>query len=271
MRFVAALVVVLVCASCGSDNKPSTPTGPSQTPPPQTTTTRIIGVSGNLAFGSVDVGQSRTATMTISNSGNTALTVTSLTVSGGLVEHTRASWTDGTIAAGGSQAVTIEFAPNAPGSYSGVITVVGNHTSGSNTVPISGTAVDNSFTGNWSGSYVIDRCDGTGSVQDLVCGPTRGVFRLGQTLPVTANLTQNGSSVSGTVAFGQVRGIVNGNVTNGVLTLQGTGTGGQLTAQISSWSTRVNGRSMTGNVTYNVTFSGVPGTAVIVTRAALTK
>ena len=46
--------------------------------------TRIIGVSGNLAFGSVVTGQTARATMTITNRGNSALTVTRHRVSGGV-------------------------------------------------------------------------------------------------------------------------------------------------------------------------------------------
>lgn len=67
------------------------------------TPTRIIGVTGNLAFGDVAVGSSRDLTMTITNTGSAVLTVSSLSVSGGLVTHTTASWTSGTIAADGSQ------------------------------------------------------------------------------------------------------------------------------------------------------------------------
>ena len=48
------------------------------------TPTRIIGVSGNLAFGSVVTGQTARATMTITNRGNSALTVTRHRVSGGV-------------------------------------------------------------------------------------------------------------------------------------------------------------------------------------------
>ena len=49
------------------------------------------------------------------------------------------SWTSGTIAPGASQAATIRFAPTEERTYSGTITVNADHTSGTNTMAISGT------------------------------------------------------------------------------------------------------------------------------------
>lgn len=266
-----ALVLVaaatIAAAGCGKDNNP---TGPSNTPTPPAQT-RIIAVSGDLAFGQVEVGQSRDATFTIANTGNTALAVSGMTVSGGLSTHIVASWTSGSIAAGASQTVTVRFQPTAGGAFSGTVTINGDQTSGSNTLPISGTGVNNSITGTWNGNYTVERCDGTGSIQDIFCSTNRGVYPVGSTLPIRLVLTQNGTNVTGTVSFGQVQGPVNGNLTNGTLTLQGTATSGQISAQISNFSLRQQGSSLAGNITFNMTFSGVPGTAVVVTRASLTK
>jgi uncharacterized membrane protein len=99
--------------------------------------TRIISLTGNLAFGSVQVGATTTAQLTITNSGNATLTVTGMTGPSGYA----ASWTSGTIAPGASQYVTVTFAPTAAQTYNGVLTVVANHTSGTNTIGISGTGV----------------------------------------------------------------------------------------------------------------------------------
>jgi hypothetical protein len=49
------------------------------------------------------------------------------------------SWTSGTIAAGSSQTATIRFTPTDGVSYNGTVTVIASHTSGTNTIPISGT------------------------------------------------------------------------------------------------------------------------------------
>jgi hypothetical protein len=255
-------LLAAVSAACGGGDSPTSPSPAASTGP-----TRIIGVSGNLAFGDVPVGSERTATMTISNSGNSALTVTSLGVTGGLADHTAATWTRGTIAPGASQAVTVAFSPTAPGSYSGVVTVNGDQTSGTSTLAISGVGIGTSVAGTWAGNYVVERCDGTGSIQDYFCSSSRGFFPVGTRLPIAVNLTQNGANVSGTVAYGQVSGPVTGNVSAaGVLVLQGTATSAQWSSQITSWSTRVDGRSMEGTVTYNATYQGLPGVAVVSIR-----
>lgn len=92
-------------------------------------------MTGNLAFGSVTVGTTSTGTMTIGNTGSGSLTITSVTYPTGFT----GSFTTGTIAANGSQAVTVTFAPTAAQSYSGNITVTGNQASGTNTLAVSGT------------------------------------------------------------------------------------------------------------------------------------
>ncbi|MDX2109851.1 MAG: choice-of-anchor D domain-containing protein [Verrucomicrobiota bacterium] len=97
--------------------------------------TSIIGVTGNLAFGNLEVNQTATQTFTISNTGNTALVVSSVTYPGGFTGN----FNSGSIAAGGSQLVTVTFAPTAAQSYSGVVTVNSNQTSGTNTLAIAGT------------------------------------------------------------------------------------------------------------------------------------
>lgn len=260
VRRCVVVALVALCIGCGKDSSPTAPTAVG-------TPTRVIGVNGNLAFGDVAVGDRKMATLTITNSGTAAMTVTGLSVSGGLAAHSAASWTSGQVPAGGSQTVTIAFEPTAAGAYSGVLTVNADHTSGTNSLPMSGTGVEvSSFSGIWTGSYIVERCDGTGSIQDLLCGASRGAFPAGSSLPIRLVLSQNGNNVSGTFALGQVQGVATGVVAGGVMTLQGTATNGQLTAAISSWSTRAQGRVMTGTAAYNLTIQGVPGVAVMVTR-----
>jgi len=98
------------------------------------TPTRIIGLSGNMNFGSVQVGSSATSVLTITNTGNSPLTVTSITYPTGF----SGSWS-GSINAGGYQLVTVTFAPTAATSYGGTITVNSNATGGTNTIACSGT------------------------------------------------------------------------------------------------------------------------------------
>ena len=98
--------------------------------------TRIIGLSGSLAFGSVTVGSSATTTLTIRNSGNAPLTWTGLSTGTGVVTATP---TTGTIAAGSMDGVILTFAPTAAQAYSGTVTVTSNATAGTGSIGFSGT------------------------------------------------------------------------------------------------------------------------------------
>lgn len=259
-QFLVVFVVILVGA-CNKSNNPS-PTAPSSSAP-----SRIIALNGNLAFGSVNVGSSRESTLTITNSGTAPLVVSGMTITGGLSDHTRASWTSGTIAAGASQAVRITFEPVSSGSFSGTLAVNGDQTGGVNTIAVSGTGAGASAAGAWSGRYVVERCDGTGSIQDLFCSANRGLYPVGTSLPIDLVLTQSGSNVSGTAHFGQVTGVVTGVVSSGgTLSLQGSANSGTLTITITSWNTPVSGNGMTGLIGFNVGSRSLPGVAGITAR-----
>ncbi|OQX02381.1 MAG: hypothetical protein BWK80_58005, partial [Desulfobacteraceae bacterium IS3] len=97
--------------------------------------TKIIALSGDLSFGSVSVGATGQKSFTIQNTGNSALTVSSISYPTGFTGN----WNSGTVAAGGSQAVTVTFAPTAAQSYTGSVTVSSDKTGGTNTLAISGT------------------------------------------------------------------------------------------------------------------------------------
>lgn len=114
--------------------------------------TRVIELSGNLAFGSVTVGQTSNAILTVRNSGNSPLTVSGMTAPAGGVYT--ASWTKGVIQPGASQLVTVFFTPAAAQSYNGNLTVNGDQTSGTNTIAISGSGAGASpGTAKYDGTY----------------------------------------------------------------------------------------------------------------------
>ena len=93
-----------------------------------------IALSGHLAFGNVTVGQTATRTLTISNSGNAPLNVSSISYPAGF----SGNWSSGSIAAGASQDINVTFTPAAAQSYSGNITVNSDANSGTNTISASG-------------------------------------------------------------------------------------------------------------------------------------
>ncbi|MGD1019857.1 MAG: choice-of-anchor D domain-containing protein [Verrucomicrobiia bacterium] len=97
---------------------------------------RVIGLSGNLAFGNVSTGVTATATLTVSSSGNSSLTVTDISYPAGF-----SGAFSGVIAAGGSTNVTVTFLPTALTSYGGTVTINSDATSGTATIGASGTGV----------------------------------------------------------------------------------------------------------------------------------
>jgi len=101
-----------------------------------TISTRIISLTGSLAFGDVIVNKTRQLTFTIQNTGNSTLTVSSITYPAGF----NGSW-NGTIPAGGSQNVTVTFSPTAVQAYTGTVTVNSDKTAGTDTIAISGSGI----------------------------------------------------------------------------------------------------------------------------------
>lgn len=102
----------------------------------QNNQTKVISLSGNLTFGNVTVGQSASTTLTISNTGNSALTVSSISAPQGFLGSF-----SGTIQAGNSSNVTITFSPSNAQAYSGNVVVNSDATSGTNTINASGNGI----------------------------------------------------------------------------------------------------------------------------------
>ena len=95
---------------------------------------RIIGLSGNLAFGNVMTGRTPTATMTITNTGNAPLKVTDIIYPPGF----SGAWS-GNIAAGEATNVAVMFSPMEVLIYAGTVTVICDATGGTGSIGISGT------------------------------------------------------------------------------------------------------------------------------------
>ena len=94
-----------------------------------------IDVSGNLAFGSVKQNANLTKTLTISNTSNSPLVVSSLTIPDGFT----ADWTSGEVSVQKDQKVTITFAPSEVKTYTGTIKVISNAEGGFDEIAVSGT------------------------------------------------------------------------------------------------------------------------------------
>lgn len=137
MRRVSSAVLIAWCLSVAgcSDSSPTAPTPPA-------TPTRVMVLEANLGFGNVEIGSSVTRELRIINTGTDVLNITGMTSPGaGAGGVFAASWTSGTIAPGAFQISVLRFTPTAAQTYGGTLTVSGNQTSGTNTIPISGTGV----------------------------------------------------------------------------------------------------------------------------------
>ena len=97
---------------------------------------RIISLSGSLSFGNVLVGQSSSGTLTVSNTGNSPLSVSSISTPAGF-----SGSYSGSIAAGNSVNIPIYFSPSNAQTYGGSITVNSNATSGVGTINVTGVGI----------------------------------------------------------------------------------------------------------------------------------
>ena len=101
---------------------------------------KVLTVSpSSVAFGSVSVNSSVTRQITVTNGGNSSITISGDSVKGTGLSATALSST--TLAAGQSAVITADFAPKAAGAVSGSITVTSNATNASLAIPVSGTGV----------------------------------------------------------------------------------------------------------------------------------
>jgi hypothetical protein len=161
MKRVIIVVALFLIAACGGKK---TPTEPTPTPTP--TVTKIVRLSGAMAFGNIQVGSSFSATLGVANDGNTALNVTGMSGTGGITSILTPSRTSFVVQPGTQENVTMTFKPTAPTTYSGNISVTSDATSGSGTIAFSGT-------GSLDGIAIFSR-SGTGDqVFDLPSYVTR--------------------------------------------------------------------------------------------------
>jgi len=142
-KLLILCVLIAMVGAC-SEGTPTSPSPASSTTTNPTTSdlsapavSRIVGLSGSLAFGDVEIGSSVDRAVTIANTGNTALTVTGVSVSTPGASDFVVNWAGGAIAAGASQMVNVRFTPTAARSYNGAFVVTADQTSGTGSSAIS--------------------------------------------------------------------------------------------------------------------------------------
>lgn len=125
VRLYSGNLTVNSDASSGSNTRPVSGAGEA--------ISRIVSLSGNLLFGDVLVGNQASAILTIHNAGNSALNVTGISYPSGF----SGAWS-GAVSPGGSQNVTVTFAPSAAQIFVGDIVVNCDSMSGENSISASG-------------------------------------------------------------------------------------------------------------------------------------
>ncbi|MGC1450310.1 MAG: choice-of-anchor D domain-containing protein [Candidatus Sulfotelmatobacter sp.] len=206
--------------------------------------------SGSLAlgslsvnFGNVTAGGSKTLTVTATNSGTKSVTISSASVSTKYFSVTAPSL-PAAIGAGQSTTLSMNFTPNAAGSFSATVTIDSDASNAVTNLSLSGTGVGNgqlalnptsqafgSVAVGAKASATVTLTNNGGSSVNISQASVSGTgFQLsGITAPVTLNTSQ---STTFTVTFGpQTTGSVSGAVTitsdatNPTLTLALSGTG----------------------------------------------
>jgi len=154
----------------------------------------------NLTFAAQAVGTASSAqTITVTNSGNAALTVTQIVTSGDFAEADNCV---GTVAVGASCAAQVSFQPAATGARTGVVTVYGNVAGGQATAALSGTGVPaaaivlSPITVTYSGTNV----GATSAAQNITISNTGGVTATLQTPVVTGDFTISANTCGTTLA-----------------------------------------------------------------------
>jgi hypothetical protein len=130
-----------------------------------------------------------------------------MTVPTGSASVYASSFTSGAIAAGGSQPVTIQFAPTAAIAYDGTLTVNGDQTSGTNTISISGAGIGLvPLSGRVTDSGGVKGINGTSvTVLDganagrTTTTTTTGDYRFDNLTVGNANLSANASGYAQTI------------------------------------------------------------------------
>jgi Protein of unknown function (DUF1573)/Abnormal spindle-like microcephaly-assoc'd, ASPM-SPD-2-Hydin len=112
----------------------------------QQTTTLSLNTA-TLQFGSVQPGRSKTLTFTAANSGPASVTVSSISISSKSFTLLSPA-VPMTVAAGQSVPVSVNFTPNAAGSFTATATVTSNASDTSMTLSLSGTGTSGSQTGD---------------------------------------------------------------------------------------------------------------------------
>lgn len=146
----------------------------------------LLANPGSVAFGNVTVGSNASQTITLSNSGNTSVSISQASVSGSGFSMSGIA-TPMTIAAGASTSFTAKFAPGTTGNTTGTIQVASSASDSTLTIALNGTGTQGQLSASPSSVNF-------GSVQVGASGSVSITL----TNTGTASVTVSAASTSGT-------------------------------------------------------------------------
>jgi hypothetical protein len=137
--------------------------------------TLVLNASpASLSFGSIDTGATSSLGVTLTNSGNSSVTISGVSTSGAGFSASNVS--SGTVLAPGqSAALDVTFAPTSTGGVTGGVTVASNATNSPSTISITGTGVQSNFSTWVSPSLArVGQTDAPGTLSSIVLSGARG-------------------------------------------------------------------------------------------------
>jgi len=137
--------------------------------------TYLLSVSPtSLSFGNINPGASSTLAVTLTNSGNSNVTISNVSISGAGFNASGVSTGTG-LTPGQTAALNVTFAPAATGSVTGSVTVTSNATNSPTTIALSGSGIQATFTA-WvvPGLVRVGQTDAPGTTSSIALSGARG-------------------------------------------------------------------------------------------------
>jgi Domain of unknown function (DUF4082)/Domain of unknown function (DUF4091)/Abnormal spindle-like microcephaly-assoc'd, ASPM-SPD-2-Hydin/Immunoglobulin I-set domain len=128
----------------------------------------------SLSFGSIDTGATSTLGVTLTNSGNSSVTISGVSASGAGFSASNVS-SGTTLAPGQTAALNVTFAPTSTGSVTGGVTVASNAANSPSTISMTGTGVQANFS-TWVSPSLnrVGKTDAPGTLSSIALSGARG-------------------------------------------------------------------------------------------------
>ncbi|MGA9732779.1 MAG: choice-of-anchor D domain-containing protein [Candidatus Acidiferrales bacterium] len=270
-----------------TDNAPTSPQTVTLVGSGVSTSSALTANPGSVSFGNVSVGSNGQQTITLTNSGNTSATISTVATSGAGFTAVGLS-TPLTLAASQSTSFVAQFAPTTAGTASGSITITSNANDPTISIPLTGTGVQGSLTANPSsinfGSLLVGA---GGSVNITLTNSGTASVTISQGSASGIGFSMTGLSVPATLTAGQTTtftakfsptaaGAATGNISIAsnapgsplTIALTGSGTTGQAQLTMSPASVSYGNVAVGSSATQTITLTNSGNATLTVSQAS---